>query len=291
MERNYLSITSPFLVTVVLAIFAGFVWILLSTFGFLSPSFLHIGPGRSPTVFDTASGKKLYNEAIIRCNEGQAECQLGRVNCTVVSLTCLADMQYYQTQLAITDSDAVLYFAGKAIDTWGRWFALILLAFVNYFLNFIGLNVVQTWLVTVIQDPDKSSSTSKNGVLLIRTVWILFEFTIYYMDILLALTQIDMFFASILGYVCGAWLLTPYFMELKGSPPSQFYITAFPPAAPNQPAVFIPEHQPYTVPNDGLYPDFVSSDTSWLPLVSRPTQGATLYRLKLGVGNPEALRL
>ncbi len=220
----------PEFATMVLLFYTASLWLILFVFEFFTPAFLSAGPGRAETLLDTSLGKSQYNVDMTTCL--LLSIQAGDTS------PCLTSLPIWQALQIAQPDTPLLQFAGVVIDTWPEWFALAFFAFANYFMNYYGLNTVQNWNITVIQDPSKTEiPQSKFDVFFSRYTWIIFEFSIYLLDIYLALTQIDMLAFSVLGYAVASTILANAYMESKTQVPAELL---FSDTTNDQPAVFMP---------------------------------------------------
>lgn len=193
-------------VVVVCALYVACLWSLLFTFEFLGPTFVHWGKGRTPTFWDTTNGINQFYQNTL-------ECQIALATSADTS-ACLANSISMLATLSTQSTEPLTEFAGIAIDTWPSWILLAVVAFLNYSLNYLGLNTIQVWIITEIQNPAAVGATyPQHEVQLIKFVWILFEFTIYFMDVMLALTQVDILLISLFGYIVTSCALNPITMQ------------------------------------------------------------------------------
>lgn len=124
-----------------------------------------------------------------------------------------------------TNNDAIVFFKfgpshslsilGICIDTYYKYYSLIVLCCMNSMFRAIHTSYIQPWIINNIQDSKVSLYVQKRNVyeiIIINTIYIWFDWCMY-MNILLS--QIDMLMTEIISDVVMTCLVTQYHMYQK----------------------------------------------------------------------------
>jgi hypothetical protein len=102
-----------------------------------------------------------------------------------------------------------------AINTNSRYIAVVSFCFVNSGIRTLNHNILQPWIINVIQDKTNTTPISYNQSYELSFVYTIYNWFDFFMYMNILMSQIDMLFVEILADLIITFFLTTHYVKSK----------------------------------------------------------------------------
>jgi hypothetical protein len=102
-----------------------------------------------------------------------------------------------------------------AIDTNARYVAIVSFCFVNSGIRTLNHNILQPWIINVIQDKSNATPITYNQSYELSFVYTIYNWFDFFMYMNILMSQIDMLFVEIFADLIITFLLTTHYVKSK----------------------------------------------------------------------------
>lgn len=108
-----------------------------------------------------------------------------------------------------------LFIFNIAINTPGRYTAVVSFCFINSGIRTLNHNIVQPWIINVIQDKSNNTPIKYNSSYELSFVYTIFNWFDFFMYMNILMSQIDMLFVEIFADLIITFILTTHYVNSK----------------------------------------------------------------------------